>query len=52
MPAHVRVIGYGRSASAICEQCGIVRIHARTEPAQADAREHNATAHPRTEEPR
>jgi hypothetical protein len=54
MPAHVEVIGYGRSASAICEECGIVRVHPRTAPAQDDARDHNRTAHPSatTEEPR
>lgn len=48
-PAFVSVIGYGRSASMICAEHGIVRIHARTEPAQADARQHNADHHPEQE---
>lgn len=48
MPAHVEVIGYGRSASTICEACGIVRVHDRTEKAQADAHLHNVEQHPET----
>jgi hypothetical protein len=46
--AYVSIIGYGRSASMNCPQCGILRVYDRTEKAQADAQLHNIETHPET----